>query len=97
MYGKSFAGRIEETEGGFRFAYDADFLKAGNPISRSLPLREKPYESKELFPFFQGLLPEGWYKEIVCRTLKIDENDHFGLLIGTCQDCVGAVWIRGIA
>jgi len=47
-----------------------------------------------LFPFFKGLLPEGWYREVVCQTLKIDPKDEFGLLVKACGDCIGAVWIK---
>ncbi|MEI6781456.1 MAG: HipA N-terminal domain-containing protein [Verrucomicrobiota bacterium] len=47
-----------------------------------------------MFPFFKGLLPEGWFREIVCQTLKIDPKDDFGLLIKACGDCIGAVWIQ---
>jgi serine/threonine-protein kinase HipA len=85
------AGTVEETEEGYRFTYDPDFAESGRAIAVSFPLQTSPFESVRLFPFFEGLLPEGWYKEIVCRTIKIDEDDSFGLLIRACQDCVGAV------
>lgn len=89
------AGRLEELESeGYRFTYDADYLKNGQAVSLSLPLQEGPYQSNELFPFFAGLIPEGWYKEIVTRTIKVDPNDTFGLLLATCSDCIGAVSIR---
>ncbi len=93
MFGEQYAGLIEETDGGYRFTYDPDYLKHGRPLSLSLPLASESYISKKLFPFFRGLLPEGWYREIAGRTLKIDEEDEFGLLTGTCKDCIGAVWI----
>ena len=84
------AGVVEETDTGYRFTYDPEFLKGGTPIAVSLPLQQAPFESDTLFPFFEGLLPEGWYAEIVCKALKIDDADRFGLLVGTCGDCVGA-------
>jgi serine/threonine-protein kinase HipA len=90
------AGTIEETESGFRFSYDPEFLKSGRSIAVSLPLQPEPFESDRLFPFFEGLLPEGWYKSIVCRTIKIDEEDSFGLLIRACGDCIGAVSVEEI-
>jgi serine/threonine-protein kinase HipA len=89
------AGTVEETGSGYRFSYDPDFIDAGHSIAVSFPLQAKPFESVRLFPFFEGLLPEGSYKEIVCRTIKIDEDDNFGLLIHACKDCVGAVSIEG--
>jgi serine/threonine-protein kinase HipA len=90
------AGTIEETESGFRFTYDPEFLASGQPIAVSFPLQPEPFESDRLFPFFEGLLPEGWYKNIVCRTIKIDEEDSFGLLIRACGDCIGAVSVEEI-
>lgn len=94
MFKAAVAGIIEETGQGYRFAYDSAFLTQGKPIAVAFPLREQPYESKALFPFFKGLLPEGWFREVVCQTLKIDTKDDFGLLIKACGDCIGAVWIK---
>ena len=88
------AGIIEETGTGFRFTYDPSYPEQGQPIGVAFPLREQPYESQTLFPFFKGLLPEGWFREIVCQTLKTDPQDDFGLLIKACGDCIGAVWIK---
>jgi len=90
------AGRLSEAEAGYRFVYDADYLLDGEAISLTLPLRTEPYEAEVLFPLFEGLLPEGWYLEIVSRTLKIDPADRFGLLLETCCDCIGAVSVRKV-
>lgn len=94
MFKEAPAGVIEETDKGYRFSYDSAYLEHGKPIGVAFPLQEQPYESRTLFPFFKGLLPEGWFREIVCQTLKIDSKDDFGLLIRACGDCIGAVWIR---
>jgi len=94
LFKESLAGIIEETGNGYRFTYDPVYLMHGNPIAVAFPLREEFYESKTLFPFFKGLLPEGWFREIVCQTLKIDPKDDFALLIKACGDCIGAVWIK---
>lgn len=94
-YRNRFAGVLsEEPEGGYRFVYDAAYLVDGPAISLTLPLREAAYESKVMFPFFAGLVPEGWYLRIVAPTIKVDEQDTFGLLLHTCGDCIGAVSIR---
>jgi serine/threonine-protein kinase HipA len=90
------AGVLEEYENGFRFTYKEDFKKKRIPISLSLPLLDSPHESSELFPFFVGLLPEGWYLDIVLTALKIDKNDPFGLLLSTCAETAGAVSIKEI-
>lgn len=95
LFKEQLAGTVEETESGYRFTYDPAFVNSGHAIAVTLPLQPAPFETVRLFPFFEGLLPEGWYKEIVCRTIKIDEDDSFGLLIRACKDCIGAVSIEG--
>ena len=94
FYKKQLAGHIAETKNGYIFQYDNEFSKKNTPISISLPLRKKPYHSKELFPFFKGLLPEGWYLNIVCATQKVDNKDSFGLLLASASvDTIGAVTV----
>jgi serine/threonine-protein kinase HipA len=88
------AGLLSETERGYRFVYDQNYLQHGQPISISLPLRQEPYESEKLFSFFEGLLPEGWYLDVVRMTEKLDVKDSFGLLLGTTGDTIGAVTIQ---
>ena len=89
------AGYLTESSDGYTFQYDLEFLKKNIPISLSLPPRTEPYHSKELFPFFKGLLPEGWYLNIVSTTQKIDNKDYFGVLTGTASvDTIGAVTVR---
>lgn len=92
--GKKFAGILEEKESGsFAFSYDAQYLKNSKnlSISLNLPLREEAYESENLFPFFDGLIPEGWLLNIATKNWKLDSKDRMGLLLTTCQDCIGAV------
>jgi serine/threonine-protein kinase HipA len=96
LFNDIFAGVIEETERGYKFSYDPGYISSGKPLSVSLPLTLKPYESDSLFSFFEGLLPEGWYLQIVARKFHLDENDLFGLLIATCKDTPGAVSIEEI-
>ncbi|OPX28187.1 MAG: hypothetical protein B1H08_06425 [Candidatus Omnitrophica bacterium 4484_171] len=90
------AGILEEIEGGYRFTYKDTFINNHYSISVSLPKEQRVFESKTLFPFFLGLLPEGWYLEITSKVLKIDKNDKFGLLLATCKDTIGAVTIKEI-
>ncbi|MFH1191323.1 MAG: HipA N-terminal domain-containing protein [Candidatus Omnitrophota bacterium] len=95
FYNEDLAGHISETADGYLFQYHKDFLKKNIPISISLPIREEPYASTELFSFFRGLLPEGWYLDIVTATQKVDREDLFGLLICTTGvDTIGAVTVR---
>jgi len=96
MYKNDVAGIIEENEKGYKFEYDDSFIKKNVPISLSLPTNKKTYESSEMFSFFYGLLPEGWYLDIVTKKLKLDKNDPFGILISTSSETVGAVWIKNL-
>ena len=96
--GGKLAGRIEETPDGYRFAYEAAYLAdpANRAISATLPKRLEPYASPALFAFFCGLLAEGRLKEVQCRALKLDENDHFGRLLKTAHsDTIGDVTVTG--
>ena len=90
-----FAGILSETDSGYRFAYDEDYLRSENasPVSLTLPLRDEPYDSGTLFPFFDGLIPEGWLLGVVSRNWKIDTKDRFGLLLVACKDSIGSVSI----
>lgn len=94
-----FAGTIRETDEGYVFAYDKKYLNTEKalPVSLTMPLEEKEYTSTILFPFFDGLIPEGWLLGIVRRNWKIDSNDRFGLLLSVCRDCIGDVCVRNKA
>ena len=91
-----FAGMIQETDEGYRFTYDSLYLNTpmACAVSLTLPLRNEPYCSHTLFPFFDGLIPEGWLLNVVSRNWKIDQKDRFGLLMVACHDCIGIVSIR---
>lgn len=88
------AGILEETGHGYRFTYEPAMVERKLSISVSLPARMEPYESDALFPFFQGLLPEGWYLDLVTSKLKIEKRDSFGILLATCKDTIGAVSVE---
>lgn len=87
------AGRLVEDENGFTFTYDADYqaLPDAAAISLTLPLTEKAYRDTVLFPFFDGLIPEGWLLDIAERSWKINQRDRMSLLLACCKDCIGAV------
>lgn len=92
----SFAGILSETDEGYQFEYDKSYLSSegASAVSLTLPLSDKPYSSKILFPFFDGLIPEGWLLGVVSKNWKINQNDRFGLLLVACRDGVGNVSIR---
>lgn len=92
------AGTLSETdEGKYIFKYDNAYLldSRNRAISLSLPKRKEAYIADELFPFFYNMLSEGANKALQCMTLKIDENDAFGLLLATADnDTIGAITVK---
>ena len=94
------AGMLTETDSGkYIFCYDDSFLidEKQTAISLSFPKSQREFTSETLFPFFFNLLSEGTNKAIQCQTLKIDENDAFGLLLATAHtDTIGAIIVKKI-
>jgi len=90
------AGVLEETETGYRFQYALGYLsrKQAEPVSLTLPLQDEPYDSQVLFPFFDGLIPEGWLLDVVEDTWKVNPKDRMGLLLVSCRDTIGHVSVR---
>ena len=90
------AGILTEDENGYTFQYDPSFLSSSSAeaISLTLPLSEKSYTDKVLFPFFDGLIPEGWLLDIAEKNWKISARDRFSLLLACCKDCIGAVGVE---
>ena len=87
------AGILKETDEGYEFQYNEEYLSdlASKPVSLTLPLTDKPFKSSVLFPFFDGLIPEGWLLDVALRNTDISELDRFSLLLLCCKDCIGAV------
>ncbi len=90
------AGLLTKKEPGYEFVYDQAYLTdpKATPISLTMPLRVEKYESRDFFPFFDGMLPEGWLLDLTCLATKIDKNDKFRLLLHTGQDPIGAISVR---
>ena len=83
---------------GYSFQYNKDFLDSPlPPISATLPKRTDAFCSAHLFPFFSNMIPEGANRKVICRSLKIDEQDFFGLLEAMAdRDFIGDVNVRRI-
>lgn len=91
-----FCGVVGETDGGYFFVYNKDYLqkKGVQAVSLTLPLQEKSFQSKTLFAFFDGLIPEGWLLDLAEKNWKINYKDRMGLLLNCCKDCIGAVSVQ---
>ncbi len=99
-YKNLLAGILTETnDGEYAFQYDKKYA-AKYPdqfITFTMPVTEVKYADKRLFPFFEGLIPEGWLLEIATKNWKINQNDRMGLLLACCHNCIGAVSVKPIS
>lgn len=93
------AGWLIQDEEGFHFLYDKAYLESpeSRPVSLTMPLQRSAYSSRTMFPFFDGLIPEGWLLEIAERNWKINPRDRMGLLMNCCRDCIGAVSVHPVS
>ena len=87
------AGILTEDGGEYRFRYDGSYLTRDDalPISLTLPLQEETFVSPVLFPFFDGLIPEGWLLNVALRNTDISILDRMSLLLLCCKECIGSV------
>lgn len=94
-YKDKFAGLLTENDEGYTFRYDDVYLRLldAMPVSLALPLQSETFESRILFPFFDGLIPEGWLLNVAQSYWKLKGNDRFELLLALCRDAIGAVSI----
>lgn len=87
------AGLLEKLPSGeFKFSYYDEWIKRkGVPIGFAMPLDKSPEISKELFPFFDNLIPEGWLLKSVESIYKIDKKNRYALLLATGRETIGAI------
>nr|WP_321450986.1 HipA N-terminal domain-containing protein [uncultured Carboxylicivirga sp.] len=94
LYNDKLAGiLVESDEGEYTFNYNKEYV-INYPelfLTFTMSVTDKEYKSNRLFPFFEGLIPEGWLLEIASKSWKINKNDRMGLLLACCQNCIGAV------
>lgn len=92
------AGWLVQDDNGYHFIYDDAYLKTENPqpVSKTLPLQQEEVTDKTLFPFFDGLIPEGWLLSVAEKNWKLNPRDRMGLLMACCKDCIGAVSVHPV-
>jgi len=99
-YNDMLAGVLTELHPGkgYTFLYDSGYLLSDGPsVSVTLPRRKDAYESDELFPFFTNMIPEGANRSVICRALRIDEEDFFGILSAMAdKDFIGAIHVKSL-
>ena len=93
FYKDQLAGILTENDAGYEFRYLPEYLSSemARAVSLTLPLREEIYTSSVLFPFFDGLIPEGWLLDVALRNTDISILDRMSLLMTCWKDCIGAV------
>ncbi|MGE0631232.1 MAG: HipA N-terminal domain-containing protein [Pseudobdellovibrionaceae bacterium] len=98
FFNNQHVGHLSKTSEGFIFQYEKNFLESPNcfPIGYNFPLTDKPFISQTLFPFFEGLVSEGWLLKMQSQSLKIDERDFFSMLIENGQDLIGGIKVMKI-
>jgi len=85
---------VQHEDGTFTFRYNDVWMSDSNKpgVSLTLPKTQQEYYSKYLFSFFYNMLPEGSNKQVVCKLMRIDPKDYFGLLMTTAKtDIIGAI------
>lgn len=87
------AGVLTENEGEYTFVYDSGYLQIDDAkaISLTMPLQKEAFVSPVLFPFFDGLIPEGWLLDVALRSSDISILDRMSLLLLCCKDCIGSI------
>lgn len=91
-------GTLQKDDAGVcHFTYEKSYLRSEDALSISVhfPLREETFTSPVLFSFFFNLLAEGIVKDMQCRELKIDPDDHFTrLLKSTETNTIGSITLK---
>ena len=98
-YNQDPAGILSSNKGIYTFTYNDEYYinNSKRAISLTLPKSNKIYTSRQLFPFFTGLLAEGYLKELQCKKLKIDPDDSFTRLLKTSHsDTIGPVTVKEV-
>jgi len=88
---------IQHDDGSFTYRYEDPWMadRSKPSISLTLPKSRQEYRSEHLFPFFYNMLPEGTNKQVVCRLMRVDNNDYFSLLMITARyDSIGAITVK---
>ena len=93
-YNRELVGQLIQDDGGqMIFQYDEAWRGRPQPValSRSLPLRKKPFTQKECRGFFGGILPEEGNRKVIARILGISDKNDFAMLAQIGGECAGAI------
>lgn len=87
------AGKLEKVNSKkYVFEYDSEYIRTkGVSIGMSLEISKVRFETENLNPFFDNLIPEGWLLRHAEKIYKIDKDNKFAILMATGKHPVGAV------
>ena len=92
-YNNILAGHLLQNGRRFVFLYDSQYVASRYPsIALDMPKKKRFFSSPYLFPYFQGLLPEG---AIFCERLGIPSSDKFMMLLKLANyETIGAITVH---
>ena len=77
-----------------KFSYAEEYIASHMPpISISLPISDKAFNSEITKNFFEGLLPEGFARKSVANWIHTSEEDYMTILEILGAECLGAIRI----
>lgn len=96
FHNNELAGYLLQNRTRYCFLYDANYAASRNPsIALDMPKKKRVFSSPFMFPFFQGLLPEGDNQAFLCDRLGISRSDKFTMLLRLANyETIGAVTVR---
>lgn len=86
----------ETAEGTYIFQYDKEYCVhfPDQFLTFQIPVRSYPYHSVSMFPFFDGLITEGWLLTIATESFKLNQKNRMGLSLECCQNSIGEVSVH---
>jgi len=80
---------------GGAFCYAGEYTQREDaaPISISMPLQAEPFSPAQTRNFFDGLLPEGFTRRTLAKSVHIGEDDYLSLLALLGSECLGAIQV----
>ena len=77
------------------FSYDEEYSSNSEqrPISMNFPKEKKFFTPLATRNFFEGLLPEGFTRRFIAKTLRADNADYIAILRELGSECIGAIKI----
>ena len=87
------AGVLESERGRMTYRYLPEYLARQDavPLSHTMPLQDKTFDSQTTRTFFENILPPEVVRKKLGKILHLSRNNIFGFLKAIGGDCAGAV------